>query len=114
VFGCGGERDTGKRAEMGRIAEYYAARVVLTDDNPRREDPMGIIIDIQHGMGDADAALVIADREQAIRHAIAEARPEDIVLVAGKGHEDYQERGGIRRAFSDRAVVRRCLAGLQA
>ncbi len=103
VFGCGGERDRGKRPEMGRVAETLADVVILTDDNPRREDPQRILDDILSGM--SRRPQVIRDRRRAIAHAIANARAEDIVLVAGKGHEDYQQIGEERRPYSDRATV---------
>jgi UDP-N-acetylmuramoyl-L-alanyl-D-glutamate--2,6-diaminopimelate ligase len=104
VFGCGGERDPGKRPEMGRVAEQLADVVILTDDNPRAEDGDRIIADIIAGM---DAPAVIErDRAAAIRHAVAEAGPRDVVLVAGKGHEDYQITASGRRHFSDRETVR--------
>ncbi len=107
VFGCGGERDPGKRPEMGRIAERLADGVVLTDDNPRGESGDQIIADILAGM--RRPARVLRDRAAAIRVAIAEAGAEDVVLIAGKGHEDYQQIGGERLAYSDRETVRRIL-----
>ncbi|MGH8495333.1 MAG: UDP-N-acetylmuramoyl-L-alanyl-D-glutamate--2,6-diaminopimelate ligase [Gammaproteobacteria bacterium] len=110
VFGCGGERDRGKRGLMGEIAEQHADRVVITDDNPRGEDAERIVRDIQSGMANPAAVTVERDREAAIAVALASAQPEDVVLVAGKGHEDYQLVGDERRAFSDREVVAR-LAG---
>lgn len=105
VFGCGGERDQGKRPLMGAAAEQGADYVVLTDDNPRRENPVDIIEQITRGMGRPDAAYVVRDRRAAIEMALGQADPGDVVLVAGKGHEDYQEVGTERRPFSDRAVV---------
>jgi UDP-N-acetylmuramoyl-L-alanyl-D-glutamate--2,6-diaminopimelate ligase len=105
VFGCGGERDAAKRPRMGAVAAALADRVVLTDDNPRGEDGDAIIRAIRAGMPEGGDVLIERDRRQAIVLAVAEAAPEDIVLVAGKGHEDYQEVGGERRPFSDRAVV---------
>jgi UDP-N-acetylmuramoyl-L-alanyl-D-glutamate--2,6-diaminopimelate ligase len=103
VFGCGGDRDTGKRAVMGRIAESLADYVVLTDDNPRTESPANIIAEIASGMN--KQPLIVQPREQALRHAIDRARSNDIVLVAGKGHEDYQEVAGKRTHYSDREIV---------
>ncbi len=103
VFGCGGERDPGKRPEMGRIAETLADVVVVTDDNPRSEDGARIVADIIAGM--STSPLVERDRAAAIRNAIAAAAPEDVVLVAGKGHEDYQLTAAGRRHFSDRETV---------
>jgi UDP-N-acetylmuramoyl-L-alanyl-D-glutamate--2,6-diaminopimelate ligase len=101
VFGCGGDRDKGKRAEMGAIAERLADQIVITDDNPRTELPSDIIEDIQSGLADSDCAEVISDRAQAIAYAVAHASVGDVVLVAGKGHESYQERDGHRTPFSD-------------
>jgi UDP-N-acetylmuramoyl-L-alanyl-D-glutamate--2,6-diaminopimelate ligase len=105
VFGCGGERDRGKRALMGRVAAQRADAVVLTDDNPRGEDGAAIIADISEGLG-AVRATVIRDRRAAIAHALAKAGEGDVVLVAGKGHEEYQIVGREVRPFSDRRVVR--------
>jgi UDP-N-acetylmuramoyl-L-alanyl-D-glutamate--2,6-diaminopimelate ligase len=99
VFGCGGERDRGKRPLMGGIATRLADSVIVTSDNPRSEDPLAIIADILEG-AEADCA-VIPDRARAIRQAVATARRGDIVLIAGKGHERYQEINGVRRPFSD-------------
>jgi UDP-N-acetylmuramoyl-L-alanyl-D-glutamate--2,6-diaminopimelate ligase len=105
VFGCGGDRDPGKRPLMGAIAEAHADLVVVTDDNPRTESPRAILEQILGGMRQPDAAHVIADRAEAIHYALAEADAGDVVVVAGKGHEDYQLVGAERRPFSDRAVV---------
>ena len=107
VFGCGGDRDRGKRPEMGAIAERLADIVILTNDNPRHEEPQSIIEQIAAGM--RSTPTVIPDRTHAIRAALAEARPGDIVLVAGKGHEDYQQIGSERRPYSDRDTVRTLL-----
>jgi UDP-N-acetylmuramoyl-L-alanyl-D-glutamate--2,6-diaminopimelate ligase len=109
IFGCGGERDTGKRAAMGRAAAELADRIVLTSDNPRGEEPQQIIEQIAGGMAavpDAMARLRIeADRREAIRVAIGEAAPEDVLLVAGKGHETTQTIGERSEAFDDRQVA---------
>ena len=105
VFGCGGDRDAGKRPEMGAIAARLADLIVLTDDNPRSEDPARIVADIRAGIGDRQLD-VIHDRAAAIAHAIALCGPGDVVLVAGKGHETWQIVGAERRAFSDQRVVR--------
>ncbi len=107
VFGCGGDRDRGKRAQMGQIAEQLADVVILTNDNPRHEDPASIINEIATGMQTTPSA--VPDRTQAIRTALSEARSGDIVLVAGKGHEDYQQFGDRRLAYSDRDTVRALL-----
>ncbi|MFQ5609461.1 MAG: Mur ligase family protein, partial [Woeseiaceae bacterium] len=101
VFGCGGDRDTGKRPLMARIAERLADRVVITSDNPRFESPARIIDDIVDGLARPHAATVIEDRAAAIAWAIANAAGEDEVLIAGKGHENYQIIGDERIAFSD-------------
>lgn len=105
VLGAGGDRDRGKRPEMGRIAANYADRVVLTSDNPRTEDPLIILKDIQAGIGGTPFDT-IADRRAAIRHALSQAQAGDTILIAGKGHESYQEIHGVRYPFSDQDVVR--------
>ena len=102
VFGCGADRDKGKRPEMGRIACRLADRVVVTSDNPRSEKPEHIVEDILHGCKDG-SPLVEIDRAAAIALAIADAKQGDTVLIAGKGHEDYQEIEGVRLPFSDLA-----------
>jgi UDP-N-acetylmuramoyl-L-alanyl-D-glutamate--2,6-diaminopimelate ligase len=110
VFGCGGNRDTGKRPEMGRIAERLSDSVVLTDDNPRRESGDLIIADILQGMHDRSHAVrVVRDRHEAISVALRSATADDVVLVAGKGHEQYQEIGEKRLPFSDQECVRTLL-----
>jgi UDP-N-acetylmuramoyl-L-alanyl-D-glutamate--2,6-diaminopimelate ligase len=106
VFGCGGDRDPGKRPLMGEIAARLADEVVLTDDNPRGENPEDILRDIKSGIAAPRAFVVEHDRAQAIRTTLARAAPEDLVLIAGKGHEDYQIYGSERRAFSDQSIVR--------
>jgi UDP-N-acetylmuramoyl-L-alanyl-D-glutamate--2,6-diaminopimelate ligase len=105
VFGCGGDRDPGKRPQMGAIAEAHAEHVIVTNDNPRTEDPARIVADILAGMRMPEQAIVERDRRAAIASALHSARPGDAVLVAGKGHEDYQIIGAQRLAFSDRAVI---------
>jgi UDP-N-acetylmuramoyl-L-alanyl-D-glutamate--2,6-diaminopimelate ligase len=107
VFGCGGDRDRGKRPEMGRVAEQLADEIVVTDDNPRTEDGVAIVADILAGLSDPGRARVERDRAAAIGMALAGARPGDIVLVAGKGHEEVQIVGAEQRPFSDRALVAR-------
>jgi len=111
VFGCGGDRDPGKRPLMGQIAADLADRVIITDDNPRTESHEAIAAGIRSGIPADKDFRVQLDRELAIREAIAEARADDVVVVAGKGHEDYQIVGLERRAFSDRAVVESALGG---
>ncbi|HUF79987.1 MAG TPA: UDP-N-acetylmuramoyl-L-alanyl-D-glutamate--2,6-diaminopimelate ligase [Burkholderiales bacterium] len=113
VFGCGGDRDRGKRPLMGEVAAKLADRVVVTSDNPRGEDPHGIIREIMAGARRrANEVLIDADRRRAIVRAVSEARRGDVVLVAGKGHEEYQEIRGIRHRFSDAAVAKEALAQL--
>ncbi|MCA1778520.1 MAG: UDP-N-acetylmuramoyl-L-alanyl-D-glutamate--2,6-diaminopimelate ligase [Xanthomonadaceae bacterium] len=109
VFGCGGDRDRAKRPRMGRIAESMADAVIVTDDNPRGEHSLKILREIQAGMARPDRARVIPDRRQAIADAIAQARPGDCVLVAGKGHERTQTIGGKTFEFSDFDAVRDAL-----
>ena len=101
VFGCGGNRDPGKRPLMGGIAASSADRVIATSDNPRDESPAEILKQIRAGMTRADGVQVIEDRREAIAQAIAEADARDVVLIAGKGHEDYQEIAGVKHPFSD-------------
>jgi UDP-N-acetylmuramoyl-L-alanyl-D-glutamate--2,6-diaminopimelate ligase len=107
VFGCGGDRDATKRPKMGRIAERLADLLVITSDNPRTEDPQQIITDVISGIQrfDSSRMVVDADRKQAIHQAIDMARPEDIIVVAGKGHEDYQILGDRTIHFDDKEVV---------
>lgn len=105
VFGCGGERDRGKRPEMGAVAERLADAVVLTDDNPRGEPPADIVAMILAGMARPERVRIEHDRLAAIQAACTGAAAGDVVLVAGKGHEDYQLTAAGRRDFSDRAVV---------
>jgi UDP-N-acetylmuramoyl-L-alanyl-D-glutamate--2,6-diaminopimelate ligase len=111
VVGCGGNRDKAKRPLMGAIAVRFSDKVVLTSDNPRDEEPMQIIRDMQAGIGPSDTrkTIVIADREEAIKTACMMANEKDIVLVAGKGHETYQEIKGVKYPFDDREVVERML-----
>lgn len=106
VFGCGGDRDTGKRPDMAREAEKLADRVVVTDDNPRSEHPEAIARDILAGFSDSAKLTVIHDRAEAIQSAIRSATPNDLVLIAGKGHEAYQEIAGQKYPFSDAEQVR--------
>ncbi len=110
VFGCGGDRDPGKRARMGAIAAQRADAVVLTSDNPRGESPQKILADIAAGVPAGCSASMMEDRRVAIEHTVLAAMPEDVILVAGKGHEDYQEVRGVKRPFSDVAVVQGALA----
>lgn len=101
IFGCGGDRDNGKRPMMARVAEQFAEAVVVTDDNPRTEPSQQIIEQICQGAEHPQALTVIPNRAQAIASTIAAARPGDVILLAGKGHENYQEIDGVRHPFSD-------------
>jgi UDP-N-acetylmuramoyl-L-alanyl-D-glutamate--2,6-diaminopimelate ligase len=111
VFGCGGQRDRTKRPLMGKTACSHADKVFLTNDNPRCEDPNQIFEDILAGMKEFSNYEVIPDRAQAIAQALQAAQPNDIVIVAGKGHEDYQLIGTVKHHFSDQEIVRACLKG---
>lgn len=113
VFGCGGDRDRGKRPLMGATAETLASRLVLTDDNPRNETSDGIIADILSGLQQPEQAVIQPDRRKAIFYAMAGAASDDMVLVAGKGHENYQEKQGKKQPFSDVAVVQEALQSRQ-
>ena len=104
VFGCGGDRDQGKRPEMGRIASSLADKAVVTSDNPRNEEPLQIIEDILSGVENGEA-IVEVDRARAIGLALELAQPGEVVLIAGKGHETTQEIRGQCVAFDDRVVV---------
>ncbi len=105
VFGCGGDRDAGKRPQMAGAAERLADRIVVTSDNPRHEDPQAIIDAVLPGFESMDGVTVIEDRAAAIAWTMRQAAADDVVLIAGKGHEDYQEIGGERLPFSDIAVA---------
>jgi UDP-N-acetylmuramoyl-L-alanyl-D-glutamate--2,6-diaminopimelate ligase len=116
VFGCGGDRDVGKRPAMGAIAAHWADEVVVTSDNPRSEDPLAIIAAIVAGIpsGTTASGSVVCsdpDRARAIGLAVSSAKPGDVVLIAGKGHETYQEAQGVRSAFDDREVAREAIRG---
>jgi UDP-N-acetylmuramoyl-L-alanyl-D-glutamate--2,6-diaminopimelate ligase len=116
VFGCGGDRDAGKRPLMGGVAAELADDVIVTDDNPRTEDPARIVADILAGMPSPSAAKAIKtmvehDRTRAIQTALRRSGPGDVVLIAGKGHEDYQIYGTVRRPFRDQSVVTAELQG---
>jgi UDP-N-acetylmuramoyl-L-alanyl-D-glutamate--2,6-diaminopimelate ligase len=111
VVGCGGDRDRTKRPLMAAIACKYSHKVILTSDNPRSEDPIEIIKEMQQGITATDArkTLVIVDREEAIKTACMLAKEKDIILVAGKGHENYQEIKGVKHPFDDKEVLTRML-----
>jgi UDP-N-acetylmuramoyl-L-alanyl-D-glutamate--2,6-diaminopimelate ligase len=109
VFGCGGDRDRGKRPQMGRVAAAHADRIYVTSDNPRSESPEAIVAEIEAGIG-AHPHVSEVDRRAAIVRAIAEAKPGDVVLIAGKGHETYQIVGDVTLPFDDAQVAREALA----
>ena len=107
VFGAGGDRDKSKRSEMGAVAEKFSDKIIITSDNPRTEDPSAIIEDIYNGISKEAAikVLKIADRAEAIKVALMMSKSGDIVLIAGKGHEDYQEINGVKHHFDDKEIV---------
>lgn len=109
VFGCGGDRDSSKRAMMGRIAEKYADNIVITNDNPRTESPQKIVQQILNGVQNIDKAIIETDRRKAIFEAIKHAATNDVVLIAGKGHEHFQQLGKEKIPFSDQACSRAAL-----
>jgi UDP-N-acetylmuramoyl-L-alanyl-D-glutamate--2,6-diaminopimelate ligase len=106
VFGCGGDRDKGKRAQMGRIAEKYSDHVIITDDNPRSESPIAISNDILSGCQHPEKVTVLLTRQQAVINTLSNALADDLVLLAGKGHEDYIIDGIDRIPYNEREVVR--------
>jgi UDP-N-acetylmuramyl-tripeptide synthetase len=110
VFGCGGNRDASKRPVMGAMAKRFADKVVLTSDNPRNESANAIVSQILLGTGESEAIQVQVDRALAIAETIAQAKANDVIVIAGKGHEDYQEIAGVKSPFSDQAHARAALA----
>ena len=106
-MGCGGDRDKTKRPVMAQAACNLSDRVILTSDNPRSEDPLTIIRDMETGLSSAAKRkyITIAERKEAIKAAVSFANPDDIILVAGKGHEKYQEINGIKHPFDDKAIL---------
>jgi UDP-N-acetylmuramoyl-L-alanyl-D-glutamate--2,6-diaminopimelate ligase len=110
LFGCGGDRDAGKRPQMGAAAERHADCIVITNDNPRGEDPRQIVDQIVAGLARPERATIIEDRAAAIAWVIAQAADDDVVLLAGKGHEEYQEADGVRAPFSDVHLAAAALA----
>ena len=110
LFGCGGDRDRGKRPLMAELAERLADRGVVTDDNPRTEDPQAIFDDIRPGFSRVESVEFIAGRGEAIARVIAAAGVDDVIVLAGKGHEDYQEINGERHDFSDLVEAEKALA----
>lgn len=114
VFGCGGNRSKLRRYEMGEVSGRLADLTVITSDNPRFEEPQAIIDDIKTGIGRTDGKYVeIADRKEAIRYAIANGRPGDVIVLAGKGHEDYQEIGGVKYHMDERELIAEVLEELK-
>ena len=109
VFGCGGDRDRAKRPLMAAMAEKYADNIVVTSDNPRTEDPLAIIGEVLAGLKQRDAAQIEVNRSLAISSTLSRARPHDVVLLAGKGHEQFQETNGIKLSFSDMAHAQAAL-----
>jgi len=105
VMGCGGDRDRGKRSQMGEVSSRLAQHTIVTDDNPRNESSDQIIDDILQGIKSGARVNVRPDRKEAIKYALSSAKPEDIILIAGKGHEEYQEIAGVKKAYSDYAEV---------
>jgi UDP-N-acetylmuramyl-tripeptide synthetase len=114
VFGCGGDRDASKRPLMASVAEMNADQLVVTSDNPRSESPLAIIEQMLQGLSRPQAAHVQEDRCAAIAHALHQAQPQDVVLLAGKGHENYQEIKGVKFAFSDRDQAQAALDAMAA
>jgi UDP-N-acetylmuramoyl-L-alanyl-D-glutamate--2,6-diaminopimelate ligase len=110
VFGAGGDRDRGKRPKMGAVAGRFAKKIYVTSDNPRSEDPEAIIGEILRGLKGKENVQAIIDRREAIERAIDELEEGEILLILGKGDEDYQEIAGVRHPFDDRVVVREILA----
>jgi UDP-N-acetylmuramoyl-L-alanyl-D-glutamate--2,6-diaminopimelate ligase len=109
IFGCGGDRDPTKRPLMAAVAEKGADKVVVTSDNPRSEKPEAIISQVLLGLSHHECVEVQSDRARAIAETVAAAKPEDVILIAGKGHEDYQEIAGVKHPFSDQDHARRAL-----
>jgi len=109
VFGCGGDRDRSKRPLMAKVAEHYADKIIVTTDNPRHEDPQDIINEVMAGFDSTENVEAVLDRRQAIDIAITNAQPDDVVLLAGKGHETSQIVGDVHIAFDDRRVARELL-----
>jgi len=113
VFGCGGDRDKGKRPQMGAIAERLADRLMITSDNIRSEDPQQIINDIVAGLAQPQQALTEVDRVRAIRYVVSQAKAGDLIVLAGKGHETYQEIAGVKHHYDERALAREISGGQQ-
>ena len=113
LFGCGGNRDAGKRPIMGEVAAEYSDFLIVTSDNPRLEDPIAIINDILPGVKKHQTEyVVVPNRKEAIFYAVQHAQPDDVVVLAGKGHENYQVLGNEKVHFDEREIVREALATL--
>ncbi|OGC77849.1 MAG: UDP-N-acetylmuramoyl-L-alanyl-D-glutamate--2,6-diaminopimelate ligase [candidate division Zixibacteria bacterium RBG_16_50_21] len=112
LFGCGGDRDRGKRPQMGKIAEEWANQIILSSDNPRSEDPAKITEEIVSGMEDKNKVRIILDRKEALEYAVGIAKSQDSLLVTGKGHENYQEVKGVKYSFNERQIIEEKLIGL--
>ena len=106
MFGCGGDRDRTKRPRMAKVVSELSDIAVVTSDNPRTEDPLAIIAEILKGIRPGTECLTEPDRAEAIRKAVSLARSGDVILIAGKGHENYQEINGVRHPFDDREILR--------
>ena len=110
LFGCGGNRSKLRRYEMGEVSGKLADLTIITSDNPRDEEPLDIIADIKTGIGKTDGAYVeICDRKEAIRYAITHGKEGDIIVLAGKGHEDYQEIKGVKYPMDERVLIQEIL-----
>ena len=110
LFGCGGDRDKSRRYEMGEVSGKYSDFSIITSDNPRTEDPQAIINDIIEGINRTDGEYIdIVDRKEAIRFAIMNAKEGDVIILAGKGHEDYQEINGVKHHMDERDLIREIL-----
>ncbi|STY28718.1 UDP-N-acetylmuramoylalanyl-D-glutamate-2, 6-diaminopimelate ligase [Legionella wadsworthii] len=109
VFGCGGDRDKTKRPVMGKVASKYADQIIITSDNPRTEDPQTIIKEIAHGVSKTSNVIQLINREEAIAHALNKADENDVILIAGKGHEGYQQIGTVKYNFSDQEIVKKLI-----
>ena len=110
LFGCGGNRARSRRFEMGEVSGRMADLTIITSDNPRYEEPQAIIEDIKTGISKTDGVYVeIPDRKEAIAYAIAHGEPGDIIVLAGKGHEDYQEICGVKHPMDERVLIREIL-----
>ena len=106
LFGCGGNRSKDRRYEMGEVSRRLADLTIITSDNPRFEEPQDIIDDIKTGIGRTDGEYVeICDRKEAIKYAIANGQPGDVIVLAGKGHEDYQEIRGVKHPMDERVLI---------